>query len=41
MYETLTLDINGTSYANLPIIEFEGATKRNKPKVEVGDLIFA
>lgn len=34
------IDIRSSQYASLPELAFEGATKRNKPVVQVGDLVF-
>lgn len=34
------MDINGPSHALLGTLEFEGATKRNKPDLNVGDIVF-
>ena len=34
------VDINGPCDANLGTLDFEGATKRNKPDLNVGDIVF-
>jgi exosome complex component RRP40 len=39
--ENFILDINSPTLAILNSIEFRGASKKNKPKIEVGDLVFA
>ena len=39
--ENYLLDINSPTLAYLGSIEFWGATKKNKPKIDVGDLVFA
>ena len=35
------VDINAPTQATLPGLEFDGATKRNKPNLSPGDLVFA
>ena len=39
--EFYTLDIRAHSPAILPVLEFEGATKRNRPDIRVGAAIYA
>eukprot|EP00049_Salpingoeca_infusionum_P005977 m.99971 g.99971 ORF g.99971 m.99971 type:complete len:239 (-) comp13154_c3_seq1:456-1172(-) len=39
--EVYTVDIGATQPAALPILEFENATKRNRPHLKVGDLVYA
>ncbi|KAG8135215.1 putative Exosome complex exonuclease RRP40 protein [Naja naja] len=34
------LDVGGSEHASLSYLAFEGATKRNRPNVQVGDLIY-
>ncbi|XP_070801582.1 exosome complex component RRP40 isoform X1 [Pituophis catenifer annectens] len=34
------LDVGGSDHASLSYLAFEGATKRNRPNVQVGDLIY-
>lgn len=34
------LDINGTDTATLPALAFEGATKKNKPNLTIGSLVY-
>ena len=36
-----TCDIGGPSSAMLPTLAFDGATKRNRPNLQVGDLVYA
>ena len=38
--EFFTVDINSDSYANLRADEFMGATKRDKPRLEEGTLVY-
>lgn len=38
--DNLRLDIGSNEQAQLSLLAFEGATKRNKPMVQVGDIIF-
>lgn len=38
--ETIKVDIGSSEYASLSFLAFENATKRNKPNVEIGDLIY-
>ena len=40
-FEQLSVDIGAPTTAVLATIDFEGATKRNKPQVDVGDLVYA
>ncbi|XP_029368676.1 exosome complex component RRP40-like [Echeneis naucrates] len=35
------VDVGGSEAASLSYLAFEGATKRNRPNVQVGDLVFA
>ncbi|XP_076144230.1 exosome complex component RRP40 [Alosa pseudoharengus] len=35
------VDVGGSELASLSYLAFEGATKRNRPNVQVGDLVFA
>lgn len=39
--ESFMLDINSPTLAVLSSTEFWGASKKNKPKIDVGDLVFA
>lgn len=39
--ESWTLDINGPFYASLPALAFEGVTRRNRPRLEAGDVVYA
>lgn len=39
--ECYMVDINTPSLAYLSILEFEGATKRNKPDLDIGDAVYA
>uniref|UniRef100_A0A1L8DXS3 Ribosomal RNA-processing protein 40 n=1 Tax=Nyssomyia neivai TaxID=330878 RepID=A0A1L8DXS3_9DIPT len=39
--ETFRVDIGGSEAASLSYLAFEGATKRNRPDVNVGDILFA
>ncbi|KAF5838002.1 exonuclease component of the exosome [Dunaliella salina] len=39
--ETFTVDINGPLLALLPQLAFEGATRRNRPNLKSGDLVYA
>ncbi|XP_065603076.1 exosome complex component RRP40 [Cyrtonyx montezumae] len=38
--DVFRLDIGGSEEASLSYLAFEGATKRNRPNVQVGDLIY-
>lgn len=38
--ETIKVDIGSSEYASLSFLAFENATKRNKPNVEIGDLLY-
>lgn len=38
--ETIKLDIGASEYASLSFLAFENATKRNKPNVEISDLLY-
>ena len=35
------IDIGSSEYASLSYLSFEGATKRNRPDVKVGDIVYA
>jgi exosome complex component RRP40 len=39
--DSYIVDVKGTSDAILGAYDFEGATKRNKPELQVGTLIYA
>uniref|UniRef100_A0A0B7AMH7 Uncharacterized protein n=1 Tax=Arion vulgaris TaxID=1028688 RepID=A0A0B7AMH7_9EUPU len=39
--EMFRVDIGGSELASLPYLAFEGATKRNRPDVKVGDVVYA
>ncbi|XP_007890128.2 exosome complex component RRP40 [Callorhinchus milii] len=39
--DVFKVDVGGSEQASLSYLAFEGATKRNRPNVQVGDLIFA
>ncbi|XP_077389023.1 exosome complex component RRP40 [Festucalex cinctus] len=39
--DVFKVDIGGSEQASLSYLAFEGATKRNRPNVQVGDLLFA
>jgi exosome complex component RRP40 len=39
--QNLTVDIGAPTLAVLPQLSFEGATKRNRPAVKAGDLVYA
>uniref|UniRef100_A0A3P9KK06 Exosome complex component RRP40 n=1 Tax=Oryzias latipes TaxID=8090 RepID=A0A3P9KK06_ORYLA len=39
--DTFRVDFGGSELASLSYLAFEGATKRNRPNVQVGDLVFA
>ncbi|KAI9093119.1 hypothetical protein DFS34DRAFT_273880 [Phlyctochytrium arcticum] len=39
--EGFRVDIGGAHFASLPWLSFEGATKRNRPAIEVGSLVYA
>ena len=38
--ETIKVDIGSSEYASLSWLAFENATKRNKPNIEMGDLVY-
>ncbi|NXY44334.1 EXOS3 protein, partial [Ceuthmochares aereus] len=38
--DVFKLDVGGSEQASLSYLAFEGATKRNRPNVQVGDLIY-
>ncbi|XP_077466434.1 exosome complex component RRP40 [Stigmatopora argus] len=39
--DVFKVDMGGSELASLSYLAFEGATKRNRPNVQVGDLLFA
>ncbi|XP_072251200.1 exosome complex component RRP40 [Leuresthes tenuis] len=39
--DVFKVDFGGSELASLSYLAFEGATKRNRPNVQVGDLVFA
>ncbi|KAJ8971023.1 hypothetical protein NQ314_000942 [Rhamnusium bicolor] len=39
--DTLKIDIGSAEFASLSMLAFEGATKKQKPDVQVGDIIYA
>lgn len=39
--EEYILDLGATKYGRLPFLAFEGATARNRPRIETGSLIYA
>ncbi|WAR23428.1 EXOS3-like protein [Mya arenaria] len=39
--DVFRVDIGGSEMASLSYLSFEGATKRNRPDVKVGDLVYA
>lgn len=39
--ESLKVDIGSSEFASLSMLAFEGATKKQKPDVQVGDVIYA
>lgn len=39
--ESLKIDIGSAEYASLSMLAFEGATKKQKPDVQVGDVVYA
>lgn len=39
--ETFAVDIGAIRHAQLDILAFEGATKRNRPQLNIGDLVYA
>ncbi|CAN9515224.1 unnamed protein product [Ophioblennius macclurei] len=39
--DVFKVDVGGSEHATLSYLAFEGATKRNRPNVQVGDLVFA
>jgi exosome complex component RRP40 len=40
-YDSNSIDIGGPFPAVLPALAFEGATRRNRPNLNVGDLVYA
>lgn len=41
MGDTLKVDIGSAEFASLSMLAFEGATKKQKPDVQVGDVVYA
>lgn len=41
LLQNLIVDIAGPSNALLPQLSFEGATRRNRPNLQIGDLVYA
>lgn len=39
--ESWTVNINGPFPATLPALAFEGVTRRNRPRLEPGDAVYA
>ncbi|XP_036373199.1 exosome complex component RRP40-like [Megalops cyprinoides] len=39
--DVFKVDVGGSELASLTYLAFEGATKRNRPNVQVGDLVYA
>lgn len=39
--ESFKVDIGGAHAATLPMLAFEGATKKNRPDLKVGSLVYA
>lgn len=39
--EALVVDVGAAVYATLPALAFEGATKRNRPRIAIGDAVYA
>lgn len=39
--DVFKVDVGGSDQASLSYLAFEGATKRNRPNVQVGDLVYA
>ena len=39
--EEYRLDVGASSLATLPVLAFDGATKRNRPQLQVGTLVYA
>ena len=39
--EALVVDVGAAVYATLPTLAFEGATKRNRPRINIGDAVYA
>lgn len=39
--DTLKIDIGSAEFASLTMLAFEGATKKQKPDVQVGDVVYA
>ena len=40
MFQNFIVDIKGPALAHLPVLSFEGGTRRNIPKFEVGTLLY-
>lgn len=38
---SVNLDIGTSDHASLSLLAFEGATKRNKPNIQIGDIVYA
>ena len=41
LLQNFVVDINGPFPALLPQLSFEGATKRNRPNIKAGDVVYA
>lgn len=39
--EHYKLQLHSTTFATLPLLAFDGATKRNKPNISIGGVVFA
>lgn len=39
--ENYRIDLNGSSFAQLPSLAFDGASKRNRPDFRTGTLVYA
>ncbi|CAH3036535.1 unnamed protein product [Porites lobata] len=39
--DSYKVDIGGAMPASLPSLSFEGATKKNKPNIQIGDIVYA
>ncbi|XP_076861993.1 exosome complex component RRP40 [Brachyhypopomus gauderio] len=39
--DVFKVDVGGSEHASLSYLAFEGATKRNRPNVQVGDLVYS
>jgi len=40
-YEMFIVDVGGPTFASLPILAFEGATRRNTPNLQIGAALYA